>query len=68
MNQIKQLLKKQEKEFELKNHNVYATIFALSGYDKKQLSEKQEIMNNFVYSQKLELLKVIEEIVKELQK
>lgn len=35
-------------EFELKLHNVYATIFQLSGYDDKQLKEKMYTMTSFL--------------------
>jgi predicted Fe-S protein YdhL (DUF1289 family) len=35
-------------EFELKLHNVYATIFQLSGYDDKQLKEKMDVMTSFL--------------------
>ena len=36
------------KEFENKLHNVYATIFQLSGYNEKQLKEKKDVMNIFI--------------------
>jgi len=35
-------------DFRLKLWNVYATIFQLSGYDSKQLKEKEDVMVDFI--------------------
>jgi len=37
-----------EEYFRLKLKNVYATVFQLSGFDEKQLKEKEDIMVEFI--------------------
>ena len=53
-------------KFRLKQHNVYATVFQLSGYDKEQLKEKQDVMDDFLKDSLISMLDGIEKEAKDL--
>ena len=40
--------KELQEQLRLKIHNVYATVFQLSGYDTDQLKEKAEVIISFI--------------------
>ena len=57
-----QLIEEKIKDILLKIHNVYATIFQLSGYNDDQLKEKKDVIKDFL---KTSLNEVVEATNKE---